>query len=322
MPLSTRVVLVARSLPQLPTPRCGRWMLKEVDAADLAMSAGAVAGLLRRDYGIDDPALATGIHGLTAGWPALVHLVAQAVGPGPATAEDLLDAASAPGTRPAGFLVEEVLDQLPVAARRLVRDLAYLVDIGTAAARAGLVVPGPVHPGLARAVGHRCAGHTLAMLTRSGLCTVDGSAYSMVPLLAAVVRRCQPVPQARRGPLRGAAAGWLAEHGHLAAAVRCHLAGQDLARVRQLLTDPYDERAHRGLVQTLASAGSHGEARRAYGRYAEAMRALNLPAPRQLPPPHRLPVPRPPSTPGEPGLVPHRSGTTGHWPSGQRISSA
>jgi len=46
---------------------------------------------------------------------------------------------------------------------------------------------------------------------------------------------------------------------------------------RILAKDPYDEPAHRTLVETLVGAGSHGEARRAFQRYADAMRALDLP---------------------------------------------
>lgn len=248
LPSATRVVLIARSLPQPPLPRCGRGQLREVVAADLAMSADAVADLLRRDYRIADAALAAGIHALTAGWPALVHLVARAVDPGTAVAA-LLDVVVAPGATVAGFLVEEVLDQLPPAIRRLVRDMAYLADIGASRAPTGRV-----QAGLARAVGHRCAEHALATLTRSGLFTVDSSAYAMVPLLAAVVCRCEPVPHARRGQLRSAAAGWLAEHGHLAAAVRCHLAGQDLSRVRQLLTDHGARLLADGAAETVAEA--------------------------------------------------------------------
>lgn len=38
-------------------------------------------------------------------------------------------------------------------------------------------------------------------------------------------------------------------------------------RLRMLERDPYDERAHLGVVRSLAAAGRHGEARRAYRRY-------------------------------------------------------
>jgi DNA-binding SARP family transcriptional activator len=52
----------------------------------------------------------------------------------------------------------------------------------------------------------------------------------------------------------------------------CHL-------LRLLDLDQYDEPAHRELVETLAADGRHGEARRAYDRYAAAMRDIAVPGP-------------------------------------------
>jgi DNA-binding SARP family transcriptional activator len=51
--------------------------------------------------------------------------------------------------------------------------------------------------------------------------------------------------------------------------------------VRLLAIDPYDEQAHSALVDTHLRAGQHGEARRTYRRYREAMAAIGVhPAPR------------------------------------------
>ncbi|MEV4641198.1 BTAD domain-containing putative transcriptional regulator [Actinoplanes sp. NPDC049548] len=49
--------------------------------------------------------------------------------------------------------------------------------------------------------------------------------------------------------------------------------------VRLLSADPYDEAAHRTLVEALTEAGRHGEARRAFERWTRAMRAIDAPAP-------------------------------------------
>jgi DNA-binding SARP family transcriptional activator/tetratricopeptide (TPR) repeat protein len=46
--------------------------------------------------------------------------------------------------------------------------------------------------------------------------------------------------------------------------------------LRLLERDPYDEPAHRSLVRGLVRAGRHGEARRAFDRYGEAMRAIGV----------------------------------------------
>lgn len=62
--------------------------------------------------------------------------------------------------------------------------------------------------------------------------------------------------------------------------------------VRLLMLDPYDERVHRSRVRTLLRAGRHGEARRAFARWAHAMAEIDAPVPdaemlpaRALPPP-------------------------------------
>jgi DNA-binding SARP family transcriptional activator len=52
--------------------------------------------------------------------------------------------------------------------------------------------------------------------------------------------------------------------------------------VRLLGADPYDEVAHRDLVEVLVHAGRHGEARRAFDRWRRAMRSLDVPAPSRL----------------------------------------
>jgi DNA-binding SARP family transcriptional activator/ATP/maltotriose-dependent transcriptional regulator MalT len=46
--------------------------------------------------------------------------------------------------------------------------------------------------------------------------------------------------------------------------------------LRLLERDPYDEAAHRALVRTMVGRGQHGEARRAFERYGEAMRAIGV----------------------------------------------
>ncbi|BEL05672.1 hypothetical protein Q0Z83_038630 [Actinoplanes sichuanensis] len=49
--------------------------------------------------------------------------------------------------------------------------------------------------------------------------------------------------------------------------------------VRLLAIDAYDEVVHRGLVEVLVRAGRHGEARRAFDRWCQAMRSIDAPVP-------------------------------------------
>jgi DNA-binding SARP family transcriptional activator/tetratricopeptide (TPR) repeat protein len=46
--------------------------------------------------------------------------------------------------------------------------------------------------------------------------------------------------------------------------------------LRLLEHDPYDEYAHRSLVHAFVAGGQHGEARRAFGRYRDAMREIGV----------------------------------------------
>ncbi|MDI6102199.1 BTAD domain-containing putative transcriptional regulator [Actinoplanes sp. NEAU-A12] len=52
--------------------------------------------------------------------------------------------------------------------------------------------------------------------------------------------------------------------------------------LRLLERDPYDQPAHRALVRALVAGGQHGEARRAFARYRDAMRAIGVHPPDEL----------------------------------------
>lgn len=76
-------------------------------------------------------------------------------------------------------------------------------------------------------------------------------------------------------------AAWLRSLRHLATVATKEGRSNDASATltRLLGVDPYDERVHRGLVRNLVRAGRHGEARRAFARWAEAMASVDAPAP-------------------------------------------
>lgn len=76
-------------------------------------------------------------------------------------------------------------------------------------------------------------------------------------------------------------AAWLRSLRHLATVATKEGRSNDASATltRLLGVDPYDERVHRGLVRNLVRAGRHGEARRAFARWTEAMAAVDAPAP-------------------------------------------
>lgn len=193
-------VAIASRWPLTPSPS------QHTRPDDLRLTTAEVATLLRTEYGHTDPTLPERLHAATAGWPALVHLAAEALLTHPVPLPDSLTpggaaalggpVASADAGEPAGagwlgtdplvallarpddvlasYLADEVLAALPARTRRLLADLAGLA---------------PVTPGLCAALGHPDAGDQLRLLSRTGLLAPGpdpDSAPSLVPLLAAV----------------------------------------------------------------------------------------------------------------------------------------
>lgn len=76
-------------------------------------------------------------------------------------------------------------------------------------------------------------------------------------------------------------AAWLRALRHLADARAAGGQAEDavVLLTRLLTADPYDEAAHGALVDLLVRAGRHGEARRAFRRWTQAMRAIAVPPP-------------------------------------------
>jgi DNA-binding SARP family transcriptional activator len=91
----------------------------------------------------------------------------------------------------------------------------------------------------------------------------------------------EPYEEWADGLREEARAAWLRSLRHLAdlrSASGEHQEASSLL-VRMLVTDPYDEPAHRALVDVLVRAGRHGEARRAFDRWVGSMRSIDAPLP-------------------------------------------
>ena len=76
-------------------------------------------------------------------------------------------------------------------------------------------------------------------------------------------------------------AAWLrgARHLALSYAKAGQVGDAEALFTRLLLVDPYDERVHRARVRNLLHAGRHGEARRAFHRWTEAMTEIGASRP-------------------------------------------
>ncbi|MGW4465132.1 BTAD domain-containing putative transcriptional regulator [Micromonospora sp. NPDC004704] len=205
----------------------GRGRLAEVGPSDLALTTDQVVDLLTAEYGLPDPDLADRIHELTGGWPALVHLAAETLGPTGSPAGPLLPVITAPDGPLATYVTTEVLGPLPGEVNRLVRDVATLA---------------PVSAGLCAALGHRRAATALYLLTGTGLLVPDPDGPTpgdrLVPVIAEIARRT-----GRRGATRRittVAATWYGEHGPPLAAARSYLRAADHERCVRVLEEHGD----------------------------------------------------------------------------------
>ncbi len=181
LPPEVGVVLTSRRpVPSAMKERLRGTVLQR-SAGDLALDELAVMRLLRDEYHLTDPELAAPLCRLTAGWPALVHLVADAVA---CHGGDLADAAG-PTSPAATWVVTELLTDLEPGVLRWLGTVASL----------GPVVPSLVHRLDAAGVPPVAVRdlHRLGLLVGSP----DRPGLRLVPVLAQVLRaRSQPAPPA------------------------------------------------------------------------------------------------------------------------------
>ncbi|MBE1491104.1 BTAD domain-containing putative transcriptional regulator [Plantactinospora soyae] len=224
LPERVRLMILTRSPPAsaLIGGGCRRGELGVLGPVDLALSCPEVTDLLREQYDLADPALARTVHRATAGWPALVHLLAQCHrdGGGHDGAPSSLPGAVAWAE---AYLVSEVFPELPAGAARLLRQAARL---------------DPAHPELVAGADPRRTGRLLRWLAAVGLFgreRPDGTGYPAIPVVAGAVHRHLPMPPAQVTVLRVRAADWYAGHGLPAAALRGYQEAGRVDSVAQVL---------------------------------------------------------------------------------------
>jgi DNA-binding SARP family transcriptional activator len=215
LPETVGVALTSRWPVEAPTARwraCGD--LTALGPRDLALSEEQVAQALAQEYGIDDPALSTGVFRATAGWPALVRLAGQSLDHPATPMGALADIIAGPQTPLAAYIAEEVLSQLPPEVVRLVGDAGGFT---------------PLTAGLCERLGHPDAEQMLTLLTQIGVLQPERAA--VVPVVSAVARgSAAPCPDRAR-----VAARWYQRNGPpLAAARAFHVAGDHEASAAEL----------------------------------------------------------------------------------------
>ncbi|MGH3507241.1 MAG: hypothetical protein ACRDO2_08575, partial [Nocardioidaceae bacterium] len=182
---------------------------------DLALDVAEVTRVLREDYGLDDALLATEVHTLTAGWPALVHFAGDAARSD--TSGELLSALADPGVAAAAWIEHEVISGLP-------REVAESLESAAAFDR---LTP-DLHALIAADVDPSAAA-SYSWLRRTGLLVPHPKRFwrkdvtRVVPVVAAVLRSARRTPpsDAISAGQIARAAEWYADHGEPYAAAEC-----------------------------------------------------------------------------------------------------
>ncbi|MFB9852765.1 hypothetical protein ACFFMR_20530 [Micromonospora andamanensis] len=240
--------------------------------AELSLTTDQVDELLKAEYGLTAPALAQRVHEVTAGWPALVRLVAETLVAEGVPTGPLLPAVTEPGGLVTGY----------------VADLA------------------PVTAGVCAVAGHPAAGPQLGRLVRTGLLTRIGTdpdtGPRVVPVIAAVAGHDRP-PVTSRTLLR--AATWYREHGPARAAAYTFRLGGDDAALAAVLDEHGDRMLAAGrpgaIAELIAGLPAPLRTRRLRLLGGDALRTAGDAAPhdqvdgRFIPPAHRATRPSDPT---------------------------
>lgn len=244
---STNVVLVSRAPLPRPSGPTDASLIDERGPIDLALTTAEIAEVLHERLGPRADHLAATVHDLTAGWPSLVHLVAEQL----ARLDGITDADLAtgtigaaaiagPGSALAAFVAKHVLEPLPRPAARLVPTIAQL---------------GAIDENRYVALGYRRATPSIDHLTRIGLIDITGEKdRRLVPVLGQVAIDRWPLAQPERADLFARAGAWYAEHGQPRAAIEAYRVAGDSRSCARLLRDHGPSWVHAGGAATIIEA--------------------------------------------------------------------
>lgn len=193
--------------------------------ADLALTPAAVASVLAEQYDVTDPDAPSVVHDLTAGWPMLVHLVADTLARtnerrarmAPERLRSMLRDACGPGTTTGGWLEHTVLADLDEDRAALLASLASL-DVLTPALVQECWELGDDRSWLADGYDYLVQVGLLVRHPRSEVIARPGE--YVVPLLASVLAGGGPTNKARLHRC----ARWYERNDYPAAGVRAYLA--------------------------------------------------------------------------------------------------
>ena len=243
-PAALHVVLAARTEPPFSIDRLrGQGQVLELGGADLAFDADEVRAVLAAELDGDARELGATLHTVTEGWPAAVRLACEAMrGLQAAQRGAAVERLRRPGGALFGYLAREVLAQEAPGVRELVRVAAPLER---------------VHPELCAALGVEGAPDALGSLARRGLFAESDPDGWFAPtgLMRDVALASLPLADEDLRDLHARAAGWYAEHGEPALALRSLRAIGDDAAIARLLAGHGAALLREGAVDAVVEAG-------------------------------------------------------------------
>jgi ATP/maltotriose-dependent transcriptional regulator MalT/DNA-binding SARP family transcriptional activator len=217
-PARLHLVLASRVDPPFPIQRLrGRGDVLDIDAPMLAFDTNEVAAMLEDVLDDDAAVLAAEVYELTAGWPAAVRLVAEALRPvHPSARPEALSALRRPGGRLFSYMAEEVFARAAPGIRQLLCRVApferFNIDF-------------------CRAIGVRAAAESLVALRRSGLFIEvrgEGDWFALHALVREFVHERWPLEETELRRLHVQAAAWLLANDCFDEALESLLAAGDL----------------------------------------------------------------------------------------------
>jgi DNA-binding SARP family transcriptional activator len=244
LPLTVRLLLTTRTELPFATQRMrARGLIREVTARDLAFVPDELGRVLSASLGPEGARLTGEVLDLTAGWPALVRLIVEALRPLPADRWAALLAAE--GHRTGGsfsYLAEEVLAREPAGLVEVIRTLAPLAAIDA---------------GLCAELGLPLGEAVLDDLDRRGLFVRrDGGERRWV--LHGLIREYAmdrlPLPEDRRRAVWHAAVAVHARTGRPDEALRAAIASEDPDLIEPLLRASAPDLLSRGHAALVLAA--------------------------------------------------------------------
>jgi ATP/maltotriose-dependent transcriptional regulator MalT/DNA-binding SARP family transcriptional activator len=200
-PNRLHLILLSRTEPTFPVARLrGQGQVLDIAAAELALTRAEIETLAESQLGEAEPGLASRVHQITEGWPALTRLVFESLRrAAPGERHRVLDRANSPGGPLFAYLAEEVFGHAESEVSEVLRRTALFDRFSL---------------GLCNALRLEHASSVLGRLVRQGLFVSERDGWFTLHALAReFALGAWPLPAEERDVVLTDAAAWFESNG-------------------------------------------------------------------------------------------------------------